>query len=245
VLRERLLEGFLLRVARSRDADVFVLRGGVLVRSWAGASARPVGDVDLVCHLPFRRRDLRTRLRAILAGRVDDGVVFDADRFRIDASPPGDPHPALTLFAIGEVDGAVAEITVDVAFELDVWPRARRQDVGAARLWVCPHEMVIGTKLRVLAELGPRAWRPKDLGDAWSALRRFPARSRLLGEALERCFARAIQPRAHDPRSVLAAPWWQERHAQARWRSYAAGASVPAELDVAIGEVRAALAGVW
>jgi hypothetical protein len=245
VLRDRLLEGFVVRVARSRDADAFALRGGMLVRSWTDDAARPIGDVDLVCHLPFHRRDLRARLRAILADRgADDGVVFDADRFRIDASAPGQPQPGLTLFAIGEVDGAVAEIAVDVAFELEVWPPARRQDVGAARLWVCPHEMVIGTKLRVLAELGPRAWRPKDLGDVWSALRRFPHRDRLLGEALERCFARATLPRAHDPRTVLAAPWWRERHAQARWRDHAAGASVPAELDAAIGEVRAALAGV-
>ena len=110
-----MLEGFLTRVARCRDADAFALRGGMLVHAWIPDAGRAVGDVDLVCRLPFDRKGVRARLRAILADRgVVDGVVFDADRFRIDASAPGDPRPGLTLFAAGEVDGAVAEVTIDL-----------------------------------------------------------------------------------------------------------------------------------
>ena len=220
---QRLLEGFVLRLARSRDAEAFALRGGMLVRSWTGP--RRVADVDLVCQSPPRRRDLR----AVLAERLDDGVRFDVDRIRIDGSPPN-----LTLFATGEVDGCVADMSVDIASGVDIWPRATREVVElsgrVAQLWVCPPEMLIGTKLRVLAELGPRAWRPKDLGDVWAMLRRFAAGPRL-GEAFER---------TRVPRSVLAAPWLREPHARARWHAHHHAVELDTVLD-AVGDALAPL----
>lgn len=232
--RERLLEGFLLRLAASRDADAFALRGGMLVRTWN--ARRPIRDADLVCSLPWRPRAMRTLLGAVLANReIADGVVFDADRFRVDTLRP---QSSLKLFAAGEVDGELAEMTVDFTFDLDVWPASTRGVMsvarGAAQLWMCPHELVIGTKLRVIAELGPRQWRPKDLGDIWLALRRFPpARSfGVLGEAIERCFAGS----GHDVTTLLDRPWWHERRAQMRWGRYH-----DMELAAVIAEVRAQL----
>jgi hypothetical protein len=149
------------------------------------------------------------------------------------------------LFATGEVDGAVAEMTVDLTFQLEVWPAAKRRVLstprGAAVLWTCPHEMVIGTKLRVIAELGPREWRPKDLGDIWLLMRRFPPGESfgVLGEAIERCFARGVDMRQHDERAVLTTSWWREREAASRWARYVARhPSVPSDLDAVIAELR-------
>ena len=238
--RERLLEGFLLRLAASPDADAFALRGGMLVREWH--ARRPIRDADLVCSLPWHPREMRKRLGAVLANRnVADGVVFDADRFRVDTLRP---KTSLKLFAAGEVDGERAEMGVDFTFHLDVWPAATRGVMsvarGAAQLWMCPHELVVGTKLRVIAELGPREWRPKDLGDIWLALRRFPpARSfAVLGEAIERCFAAT----GYDVTTLLDRSWWRDRRAEMRWGPYVASHDlVPSDLSAVIAEVRAQL----
>jgi hypothetical protein len=225
----------LLRLAKARDADAFALRGGMLVHQWMPQARRPVGDLDLVCALPLRRRDLRERLREVLARELADGVVFDAERFRVDRIPIG-----LTLFAAGDVDGRPAEIAVDLAFGVDVWPAAVRGSLVAARgtapLGMCTHEMVLATKLAVTAELGARDWRPKDIADTWLALRRFPASS--LGAALERRFGTADAGVA-----ILAAPWWHDMRAAMRWARYVdRRPCVPTELAVAIAEIRAELA---
>jgi nucleotidyltransferase AbiEii toxin of type IV toxin-antitoxin system len=232
--RERLLEGFLRRLARARDADAFALRGGMLVRTWVPDAKRSVRDVDLVCALRFEPRALRARLGAVLADRaVDDGVALDAGRFRIDRWPDS---PGLTLYAAGDADGEPAEMTADLWFELAVWPQPQRGVVTTARgaipLWLCPHELVIATKLGVLAELGPRAWRAKDLADIWLALRRFPPRRPFgrLGEAIERhC--------GDGWRDSLRAAWWREPRAAGRWARYA---DVP--LDAVVAEVQRTLA---
>jgi hypothetical protein len=201
----------------------------MLVRSWI--PSRLVRDADFACRLPPRA--MRGRLGAILAAHVDDGAAFDADRFRIDTQSA----ESIKLFAAGEVDGELAEMTVDIAF-VDVWPAAARSALpfarGTARLWLCPYEMVVGTKLAVIAELGPREWRPKDLADIWLALRRFP-RGASLGEAIERRIER------HELQMILTRSWWRERRAETRWGRYVARAAVPSELASVIAEVRAKL----
>jgi hypothetical protein len=216
-MRERVLEALMRRFARARDADAYALRGGMAIRSWI--PERVARDVDLVCRLPYRVRDLTARLGEILALPVDDGVIFD-DEFRVDPYV-GSPEPGLQLFARSNV----GELSADLAFELEVHP------IRQTERWLCPHEMVIATKLNVLGELGPRSWRTKDLGDLWHLLRRFPA-SRTLGEALDRYTA---------DRDVLAAPWWREPATAMRWARYVAKHPEMPELEAVVSELRARL----
>jgi hypothetical protein len=240
--RRQLLKGFLLRLAAVRDADAFALRGGMLVDQWLPEAHRSIDDVDLVCALPYRHHDLRLRLHEVLRREAGDGVVFDAERFRVD-TVTFSGRPGLKLFAAGRVDGVFGEITVDLTFQLDVWPTAKRSIIagerGSATLWTCTHEMVVATKLGVLAELGPREWRPKDLADIWIALRRCrPVSSVVLGETLERRFGVA-----HAADAILTNPWWHDMRAAMRWGRYVARqALVPDALDAVIAEVRDKLA---
>ncbi len=139
-MRQRLLEGFLLRLAAVRDADAYALRGGMLIHQWMPETRRSVGDIDLVCALPYQPRDLRQRLHEVLRRDANDGVVFDAERYRVDPMIHSG-HRGLELFAAGRADGVFAEITVDLTFQLDVWPAATRSvltaERGSAALWTC------------------------------------------------------------------------------------------------------------
>jgi hypothetical protein len=220
--RHLLLAGFIGRVARDDDADAFALRGGMLVRHWFPDSRRPARDVDLVCRLPFDLPAMRRRFARTLARDGADGVVFEADRFRVDPIHTSSPHPGMRLFAVGRADGDFGEITVDVTFDLPIWPDPTRGTLrlegGEAALWLCPREMLVGRKLQVLAELGPHRWRPKDLSDAWMILRRLPPSGPALGEAIERAFA------GHDHAALddlLGRSFWSEHHADVRWSRFA------------------------
>ena len=248
--RHRLLEGFLLRLAQDRDADAFVLRGGMLVRHWFPTVGRTARDVDLVCRLPFDIDDLRGRLGAILATVVDDGVAFEPRRFRLDCIRPDDAHPGLRLFAAGRADGWFGEMSVDLTFQLDVWPTATRRPLacerGAAEIWVCQPEMLIGRKLAVTSQLGRRHWRPKDLCDLWLMFQRFPQVPVVLGDAIERSFSR--ESALHRLDDVFAQPsWWSERTASARWQRFIRPVprlSVPRDLETVVDEVRCRLAPI-
>gem|GEM_PF-1916481 len=225
--RHRLLEGFLSRVARHPDGDAFALRGGMLIRHWFAELRRPARDVDLVCALPFDLEAMRERVQTMLATALDDGVDFEADRFRLDAIHLRSPHPGIRLFAVGRAvlpDGppAFGEISVDTTFSMPVFPAAQRERLSLSRgevtLRTCPPEMLVARKLQVLAQLGPHHWRPKDLSDVWWMLERFEPDLDQLAPAIERSF------RGHDHaglEELLSAPWWSEPRATTRWARYA------------------------
>lgn len=216
--RHRLLNGFVRRIAAGPDADAFALRGGMLVRHWFPESRRPARDVDLVCGLPYDLRAMRALFARTLARDAGDGVVFEADRFRVDRIQTATPHPGMRLFAVGRAGDDFGEISIDTTFDLPIWPEARRDHLrlGATSevpFWVCPREMLVGRKLQVIAQLGPRRFRPKDLSDVWMILRGSPP-SAVLGDAIARSFA------GHDHAPVedlLVASFWTDKTSTARW----------------------------
>src|SRR5262249_6217188 len=115
--RHRLLEGVLLRLARLRDADQFILRGGMLMRLWFRPLARPAADLDLVSASPFNVRRTARRFARLLADRgVDDGVTFDTGRFRAEGIWLKTDFPGVRLFGSGAADGVKDEFCVDLTF---------------------------------------------------------------------------------------------------------------------------------
>src|SRR5262245_31504932 len=131
--RHRLLEGFLLRFARRPEAEAFALRGGMLVRHWFPAAGRCARDIDLVCALPYDVACLRALIRSILADdRVADGVTFDAEVFRLDEIHAASAHPGVRLFAAGRTEFGFGEMSVDLTFDLEVWPAAERASMKLA-----------------------------------------------------------------------------------------------------------------
>lgn len=243
--RHRLLGGFVRRIAAGDDADAFALRGGMLVRHWFPESRRPARDVDLVCRLPYDLRAMRALFARTLARDAADGVVFEADRFRVDPIQTATPHPGMRLFAVGRAGGDFGEISIDTTFAMPIWPHAVRDRLrlgssGEVPFWFCPPEMLVGRKLQVLAELGPHRWRPKDLSDVWMILRG-GLTGGFLAEAIERAFA----GHDHAPMSdLLNGSFWTERAADVRWSRFAGQLPrgvVPAHASVLVADLRSAL----
>ena len=218
--RHRLLDGFVRRIAEGADADAFALRGGMLVRHWFPESRRPARDVDLVCRLPYDLRAMRALFARTLGRDAADGVVFEADRFRVDPIQTATVHPGMRLFAVGRAGGNFGEISIDTTFAMPIWPEAVRDDLrlggGDVPFWLCPPEMLVGRKLQVLAQLGPHRWRPKDLSDVWMILRG-SLTSGTLGEAIERSFA----GHDHAPlEALMDGAFWTDRAADVRWSRF-------------------------
>ena len=242
--RHRLLGGFVRRIADGADADAFALRGGMLVRHWFPESRRPARDVDLVCRLPYDLRAMRALFARTLARDAADGVVFEADRFRVDRIQTATPHPGMRLFAVGRAGGNFGEISIDTTFAMPIWPDAVRAELrlggGKVPFWLCPPEMLVGRKLQVLAELGPHRWRPKDLSDVWMILRGSPM-SAFLADAVERAFA------GHDHAPIedlLDGSFWSEPAADVRWSRFAGQLPrgvVPARPTTLAADLRSAL----
>jgi hypothetical protein len=247
VTRHRLLEGVLLRLARLPAAGRLILRGGMLMRLWFRPVARPAADLDLVSTLPFNVEETARQFTLLFKDRgVDDGVTFDAERFRAEGIWLNTNYPGVRLFASGEVDGVEDDCTVDVTFgeplvpepELGEYPTLGR--APAARLWMCRPETITGRKLHALTHMGVLHWRPKDLNDLRLLLGRVPMRAADLPEAIAVSFTSRGDTPA-DARSLFGRDaWWGMKTSTARWRDFAResrGQEVPGDLARVVAEV--------
>ena len=225
--RHRLLEGVLLRLARLPDADRFVLRGGMLMRLWFRPIGRPAADLDLVSTFPFSVEETARCFAALLADHgVDDGVIFDTERFRVEGIWLNTDFPGVRLFASGKVDGTEDDLSVDVTFGEPLVPAP---DLGeypmfgselTARLRMCRPETITGRKLHALMDMGMMHWRPKDLNDLRLLLGRVPMNFDDLPEAIASSFtSRGSRPA--EARSLFGRDsWWTLKIARARWQDF-------------------------
>jgi len=75
--RRYFMERFLERISESKYRDKFILKGGILVSSLVGLSARSTMDIDItVRHLPLNAETVQNAVAKIIAVELNDGVQF-------------------------------------------------------------------------------------------------------------------------------------------------------------------------
>jgi hypothetical protein len=226
----------------------------MLMRLWFRPWDRPAGDLDLVSTDGFSVEETARRFRPLLADRsVDDGVIFDARRFRAQGIWLNTKYPGVRLYACGEVEGVEDEFTVDVTFGEPLVPAPEYHEYPmecglVARLWMCRPETIAGRKLHALAQTGVLHWRPKDLNDLRLLLTQVPIDFAELGGAIECSFTSRGNTLA-EARSVFGPQaWWKLKMSAARWRDFvedSAAGAVPEDLSAVVAEVANRLQRVW
>jgi hypothetical protein len=79
VLQYYAMERFLYRLAQSRHADNFVLKGALMFTAWGGPASRPTKDIDFLARMDNAVESVVAVIRDVCALIVEpDGLVFDA-----------------------------------------------------------------------------------------------------------------------------------------------------------------------
>lgn len=138
-LTRHALESFLERLTRTRHADSFVLKGGVLLAAYG--LRRPTKDIDAeALDIPVTPEHLASVVIDVAAVAADDGVVFDPATTRIERIRDLADYPG---------------IRVHVHAQLHSWQRVIGWDVStgdaivpAPRVVLLPR--VLGEDLRIV-----------------------------------------------------------------------------------------------
>jgi hypothetical protein len=219
----------------------------MLMRLWFRPLARPAADLDLVSTGSFSVKETARQLAPLLADRsIDDGVKFDAERFRVEGIWLNTDFPGVRLFASGEVEGVEDEFRVDVTFGEPLVPKPEQGDYPTlgcgrtARLWMCRPETITGRKLHALMHMGMLHWRPKDLNDLRLLLSRVPMSHAELPQAIAASFTSRGNTTA-DARALFGRDsWWTMKMARARWQDFVRDSGeqeVPGNLARVVAEV--------
>ncbi len=241
----QLLDEVLSRVANLTTADKFVLRGGMLLRSWFRPGERRASDIDLVCNDPFDLSTITNLLLPILNGSGGD-VVLDSERFRFQPIWPHTNFPGVRMMLRGTVAGARYATHIDVTFGESLIPQPVESNITlgdgrAVRMHACRPEAILARKLHVLAHLGMHSWRPKDLNDIHLILQHRRVVDDDLLDAVLYSYSSRGDRAATAADLFSPGSWWSTRVASARWHDYVSRQHAPRDLDSVVADVRGRL----
>jgi predicted nucleotidyltransferase component of viral defense system len=206
VLQYFAMERFLYRLARSRHADKFVLKGALMFTAWGAPTSRPTKDIDLLARMNHSIAEVAAVIREVCSQAVEpDGLEFGVDSVAGEAIKEEADYPGVRVRFLVMLQNARVSMQIDVAFGDVITPAATRTDFpvlldfAAPRLLGYPRETVVAEKFEAMARLGMLNTRMKDFYDLWLLSQRFDFEGTVLASAVQRTFANRKTPVSRAP----------------------------------------------
>ena len=196
VLTHYAIERLLYRLAQSRHADRFVLKGAMLLMTWFEEPFRGTRDLDLLGYGDPAPDIVLDVFKEVLGQELPDGVVFDTGAARVSRIREENEYGGLRMRATADIAGARIAVNVDVGFGDATEPPAEwldypvLLDMPAPRLRGYARETVVAEKFQAMVDLGMANSRMKDYYDLWIIGQAFEMDRSRLARAISATFAR-------------------------------------------------------
>ncbi|MCK6571549.1 nucleotidyl transferase AbiEii/AbiGii toxin family protein [Myxococcota bacterium] len=241
-------ERLLFRLASSKHAQRFVLKGAALFTLWTGKPHRATRDLDLLGFGEPGVDHVREVFAEVLALDVaDDGVRFDPGSLAVGLIREERAYGGVRVELVARITNAQVRLQVDVGFGDAITPEASLVDFPplldfpAPRLWSYPRETVIAEKLEAMVQLGMANSRMKDFYDVAVLARDFDFDGALLVRAIRATFERRKTALPTTTPVALTATFAEDATKKTQWSGFVrkAGVDDAGTLAETIAAVRA------
>lgn len=163
------LERFLARLVESRYADLFVLKGGVLLAGYG--LRRPTRDVDMqAIDFVLDEEHCRQVIAAVAAAETNDGIVFEAIPTRIEQIRDEEEYSGLRVHIRGQLNRSPIALKLDISTGDPISPHAQLVTMprilgGEFTVMGHPPETVIAEKAVTILQRGATSTRWRDYMD--------------------------------------------------------------------------------
>jgi hypothetical protein len=230
------LERFLDRLARSRHADRFLLKGALLFQLWYQQPHRATRDADLLGFGDADTQTLAATIREIASIALDDAIVFDPATVRVEGIRETDAYGGLRVRLVGTVGTARCPVQIDVGFGDAVTPAAQSADYPTLlpgftvpRLRVYPVYTVVAEKYQAMVMLGAANSRMKDFYDVSVIAGRTDLDGQILAQALTATFTRRGTGLPGVPPIALQQAFADDAGRRQLWLAFLARNRLPAQ----------------
>ncbi|MEA1949848.1 MAG: nucleotidyl transferase AbiEii/AbiGii toxin family protein [Planctomycetota bacterium] len=226
VLQYFAMERFLYRLAQSRYADTFVLKGALMLTVWRAPATRPTKDIDLLARMDNNVEAVTAVIRHVCEQDVEpDGLVFDVRSVRGMVIKEEADYEGVRIALLGKLQNARLSMQIDVGFGDVIVPSASIAqyptilDMAPPKLYGYSRETTVAEKFEALVKLGQLNSRMKDYFDIWLLSRRFDFDGLTLAKAIESTFANRGTTVAKEPVGLTPA-FASDRTKQAQWNAF-------------------------
>ena len=232
------IERFLYRLAQTKRARRFVLKGALLLRAVGSAETQPTRDIDLLGHGPPTEERLKSIVREAMRADVpEDGMTYDPDTLASTGIAEAAEYNGVRLTFRGLLGTARVPMQIDIGFGDPVVPGPiritypQRLDYGSPRLLGYTLENLIAEKYQAMVDLELANTRMKDFYDVWMLTRRHAFDQQALAEAIAATFARRHTPIPDGLPPALTEAFFESDPKKQQWRAFLrkilAGSSPP------------------
>jgi predicted nucleotidyltransferase component of viral defense system len=205
ILSRYAIERLLYRLANSRYAERFLLKGAMLFSIWTEETYRPTRDVDLLGFGENDTVELEGIFRELCSLPIEpDGLLFHAETVKAERIREEAAYAGIRVTLVAQLENAKIPVQADVGFGDAVTPEADEiifpalLDLPAPKIRVYPIYTVVAEKLEAMIYLGEPNSRMKDFFDVWFLSQRFEFSGQTLTEAIQATFQRRKTPLPHE-----------------------------------------------
>ncbi len=226
VLEYFAMERLLYRLASSKHASRFVLKGALMFRVWNAPVSRPTRDIDLLGRMDSKVTAVVPVFKDLCNQTVEpDGLIFHADSVAGQAIKEDADYAGVRITLLATLQNSRVAMQIDVGFGDVMTPAAVATeyptilDLPAPRLNGYSRETVVAEKFEAMVKLGLVNSRMKDFYDIWLLSQQFDFDGAVLSNAIMRTFT-------HRKTRILAAPtalttvFADDAQKQTQWRAF-------------------------
>jgi predicted nucleotidyltransferase component of viral defense system len=196
VLQYFAMERFLHRLSKTRYADKFILKGGLLFYVWNISLRRPTRDIDFRGYVSGDSQTLLKIIHEVIEmSAPDDGLVFVNQSVSVEETQIDADYLGIRAKLIALLERSRIPVQIDIGFSDELTSKAESieypnilPDLETVHLKGYPKETVVAEKFHAMIRHGDLNSRMKDYYDLWLISNAFDFESKSLQRAIETTF---------------------------------------------------------
>jgi predicted nucleotidyltransferase component of viral defense system len=197
ILQYYAMERFLFRLSKTKYADKFILKGGLLFYAWNLPLRRPTKDIDFRGYISHNNKDILKMVHDVISepSSDEDGLVFDLQSISVEETQIDADYQGIRAKLTAFLRRSKIPIQIDVGFSDEIASKAERieypnilPELKATRMKGYPKESVIAEKFHAMIRHAELNSRMKDYYDVWLLAETFEFECQPLQKAIETTF---------------------------------------------------------
>jgi hypothetical protein len=190
------IERFLYRLAKTKYADYFILKGGLVLYVMELPLRRPTKDIDFLGSTDNKRDTIIQVIKAATSVPVpEDGIIFDISTLVVEETQVDANQGGIRAKFTGYLGRAEIPMQIDIGFSDTIFPEAQvisypaiLKEMAGSELKRYPVESIVSEKFHAMERYAEIPSRWKDYYDIWLMSEHFEFSSFSLKSAIAGTF---------------------------------------------------------
>jgi len=119
------MERFLYRLSKTKYADKFILKGGMLFYAWNLSMRRPTRDIDFRGYVSSKRKDFLKIIKEVIAESApEDGIVFEPQSVSVEETQIDADYQGIRVKLTSYLQRTKIPIQIDIGFSDELTSKA-------------------------------------------------------------------------------------------------------------------------